>query len=145
MMIKFRFDFLLTLSLLAAMVFLSPLATAQSPQNQSKSTVAPALQAPPWTGDFDGMLKRGYLRVLVASSKTQYYVINGVQHGSSYEYFKAFEDWVNHKYPPKAKNIRFHVVFVPVARDQMFCKTCRRSRRPRGGHAGHYPRAAEDR
>ena len=44
------------------------------------------------------------------------------QHGSSYEYLKAFEDWINHKYPPKAKNIHFHVVFVPVSRDQLFSR-----------------------
>ncbi len=108
---------------LSATAFLSPSARAQAPQNQSKSTtqtVAPAMSAPPWSGDFDGMLKRGYLRALVASSKSQYYVVNGVQHGSSYEFLKGFEDWINHKYPPKAKNIHFHIVFVPVSRDQLF-------------------------
>jgi membrane-bound lytic murein transglycosylase MltF len=119
---RLRCDLLWTLLFVAAAALVSPPARAQNPQNQSKSTVAPALQAPPWTGDFDGILKRGFLRVLVASSKTQYYVINGVQHGSSYEFLKAFEDWVNHKYPPKAKNIRFHVVFVPVSRDQIFAR-----------------------
>jgi len=65
------------------------------------------------------MLQRRYIRVLVAYSKTQYYVVNGVQHGSSYEYLKAFEDWVNLKYPQKVKNTKFHVVIVPVPRDQM--------------------------
>ncbi len=65
------------------------------------------------------MLKRHFMRALVASSKSQYYVVNGVQHGSSYEYLKAFEDWVNRKYPPKVKNVKFHVVFVPVSRDQL--------------------------
>ena len=118
-----RFNLLWTSLLLAATAFAPPSARAQEPQNQSKATkqtVAPAMTAPPWSGDFDGMLKRGYLRALVASSKTQYYVVNGVQHGSSYELLKAFEDWINHKYPPKAKNIRFHVVFIPVSRDQLF-------------------------
>lgn len=117
-----RFNLLWTSLLLAATAFAPPSARAQEPQNQSKATkqtVAPAMTAPPWSGDFDGMLKRGYLRALVASSKSQYYVVNGVQHGSSYELLKAFEDWINHKYPPKAKNIRFHVVFIPVSRDQL--------------------------
>ena len=90
---------------------------ANPPKGQA--VAAPAIQAAtPWTGDFDGMLQRRFMRVLVPYSKTQYYVINGVQHGSSYEYFKAFEDWVNLKYPQKVKNTRFHVVFVPVSRDQ---------------------------
>jgi len=68
------------------------------------------------------MLKRRYLRVLVAYNKTQYYVVKGVQHGSSYEFFKAFEETINRKYPSKQKNLRFHVVFVPVPRDQMFSR-----------------------
>ena len=71
-----------------------------------------------WTGDFDEMLKRRYIRVLVASSKTQYYVVKGIQQGTSYEAMKAFEDWVNRKYPQKTKNLKFHVVFVPVSRNQ---------------------------
>ncbi len=91
-----------------------------SPPNQGVS--APALQAPPWTGDLDGMLKRRYIRALVAYSKTQYYVVKGVQHGSSYEFLKAFEDAINKKYPQKQKNIRIHVVFVPVSRDKMFSR-----------------------
>ena len=36
--------------------------------------------------------QRRFIRVLVVYSKSQYYVINGVQHGSAYEYMKAFED-----------------------------------------------------
>ena len=72
-----------------------------------------------WTGDFDAMRKRRMLRVLVAPNKTQYYMVNGVQHGSSYEMMKAFEDWVNKKFPPADKNLKFHVVFSPVSRDQM--------------------------
>ena len=91
--------------------------SAISPKNQSAA--APALQHQPWTGDFDGMLQRRYIRVLVSYSKTEYYVVNGVQHGASYEYFKEFEKWVNLKYPPRVKNTRFHVVFVPVPRNQM--------------------------
>ena len=68
------------------------------------------------------MRKRRFLRVLVAPNKTQYYMVNGVQHGSSYEAMKAFEDWVNQKYPPADKNLKFHVVFYPVPRDQMFTR-----------------------
>jgi membrane-bound lytic murein transglycosylase MltF len=94
--------------------------TTPSKPSTSQHVSAPALQAPPWTGDFDAMLKRRFIRVLVASSKTQYYVINGVQHGSSYEFLKAFEQWVNQKYPQQDKSLRFHVVFVPVSRDQIF-------------------------
>jgi membrane-bound lytic murein transglycosylase MltF len=94
-------------------------AQATAAKSAQKPTAAPNIRLAPFSGDFDGMLKRGFLRALVAPSKTQYYVVNGVQHGSSYEYLKAFEEWVNRKYPTRAKNIRFHVVFLPVSRDQI--------------------------
>jgi membrane-bound lytic murein transglycosylase MltF len=96
--------------------------TSPSAAAQNKATAAPSIQWKAWSGDLDGMLKRRFLRALVASSKTQYYVINGVQHGSSYEYLKAFEQWVNQKYPPKDKNLRFHVLFIPVPRDEILVR-----------------------
>jgi membrane-bound lytic murein transglycosylase MltF len=93
--------------------------TAPSKPSEPKATVALALQAAaPWTGDFDEMLKRRYIRVLVASSKTQYYVVNGIQRGTSYEVMREFEDWINRKYPQKTRNLRLQVVFVPVSRNQ---------------------------
>jgi hypothetical protein len=58
---------------------------------KSQSASAPALQVPPWTGDIDGMLERRYIRALVTYSKSQYYIVNDAQHGSAYEYLKAFE------------------------------------------------------
>ncbi len=88
----------------------------------SQGVAAPATQAPPWTGDLDGMLKRRYIRALVSYSKSQYYVVKGVQYGSSYEFLKAFEDAINKKYPQKQRNLRLHVVFVPVPRDKMFSR-----------------------
>jgi membrane-bound lytic murein transglycosylase MltF len=68
------------------------------------------------------MLKRRYIRALVTYSKSQYYVVKGVQYGSSYEFLKAFEDAINKKYPQKTRNMRLHVVFVPVPRDKMFSR-----------------------
>jgi membrane-bound lytic murein transglycosylase MltF len=96
--------------------------TAPAPEDAKQVPAAPSLEGAAWAGDFDRMLERRYLRALVAYSKTQYYVVNGVQHGSSYEYLKAFEQWVNQKYPQKVKSTRFHVVFVPVPRDQMLSR-----------------------
>ena len=96
--------------------------TAPSASGGTKAKTTLDTQLKPWTGDFDGMQKRRFVRILVAPSKTQYYVVSGVQHGSSYEMGKAFEDWVNRKYPPKDKNLKFHVVFMPVSRDQMLSR-----------------------
>jgi membrane-bound lytic murein transglycosylase MltF len=96
---------------------LAQTASVQTSTGQTSGTLS--THVAPWSGDLDGMLKRHYLRALVASSKTQYYVVNGAEHGTSYELLKAFEDWVNRKYPSTQKNVRFHVVFVPVSRDEM--------------------------
>jgi membrane-bound lytic murein transglycosylase MltF len=109
---------LLVQSLVACVAFGH--AKAPSPGQASQAPAAPRLQGAPWTGDFDAMLQqRRFIRALVVYSKSQYFVINGVQHGSAYEYMKAFEDWVNLKYPQKVKNTKFHVVFIPVPRDQL--------------------------
>jgi hypothetical protein len=100
-------------------------AAAQTAPAKSEGAQTPtslAVQGAPWTGDFDEMLKRRYIRVLVASSKTQYYVVKGIQRGTSYEVMKAFEDWINRQYPQKTKNLRFHVLFVPVSRDQLLSR-----------------------
>jgi membrane-bound lytic murein transglycosylase MltF len=110
--------------LLASSGAVSTIVGQTAPSNPARQKVVspPVQAAAPWSGDFDGMLKRHYLRALVASSKTQYYVINGIQHGSSYEFLHAFEEWVNRNYPPKEKNLRFHVVIVPVSRDQILAR-----------------------
>ena len=112
---------LLAFAICAIVSYPSSSCAAQTAPTKSESSQAPtslAVQGAAWTGDFDEMLTRRYIRVLVASSKTQYYVVKGIEHGTSYEVMKAFEDWVNRKYPQKTKNLRLHVVFVPVSRNQ---------------------------
>jgi membrane-bound lytic murein transglycosylase MltF len=111
----------LAFAICTILLYRSSSCAAQTAPTKSASSQAPtslAVQGAPWTGDFNEMLTRRYIRVLVASSKTQYDVVNGIEHGTSYEVMKAFEDWVNRKYPQKTKNLRLHVVFVPVSRDQ---------------------------
>ena len=70
-----------------------------------------------WTGDFDGMIKERAIRVLVAHSKTFYFLDGGRQRGLSYDMLKEFEKFVNKKL--KTKTLKIHVVFYPVPRDQL--------------------------
>jgi membrane-bound lytic murein transglycosylase MltF len=72
------------------------------------------------TGDFDAMLKRRYMRVLVVNSRMLYFVDRGRQAGLTYEVFKHFENEVNRE--RRRKHLRFHVVFIPVPRDQLIPK-----------------------
>jgi len=61
------------------------------------------------------------LRVLVVNSKTQYYVDKGIQRGTAYEEGRALEDWLNQRHKGKTaqKNLKLHVTFVPVSRDEL--------------------------
>ena len=85
----------------------------------SKSPAALPVPSKPWTGDLDGMLQRRRIRVLVPYSKTLYYVVNGAPRGMCWEAMKAFEDFVNKKFPPKTKHLKTQVLFVPVGRDEL--------------------------
>jgi membrane-bound lytic murein transglycosylase MltF len=99
-------------------------ATAQTaPKPAGASTAAPPPQkAPmlpisrkPFTGDFDAMLKRRLIRVLVPHSKTHYFVERGQPRGIAYEAMKAFEDELN----KKRGNLKVFVVFFPTTRDKL--------------------------
>jgi len=70
-----------------------------------------------YTGDFDGMVKRRRMRVLVPYSKTLYFVDKGTQRGLAYDGFMLFQEDYNKKRPKGS--LPFHVVFVPMARGDM--------------------------
>lgn len=70
-----------------------------------------------WTGDFDGMVKRNRIRVLVAFSKTFYFLDGGAQRGASYDVLKEFEKTINKAL--KRKTVKVEVVFIPVSRDNL--------------------------
>jgi membrane-bound lytic murein transglycosylase MltF len=71
----------------------------------------------PFKGDWDEILQRRMLRVLIVYSRMLYFVDRGQQRGVNYAFFKAFEDDVNARL--KKRKLPFHVVFVPVSRDAL--------------------------
>jgi membrane-bound lytic murein transglycosylase MltF len=83
--------------------------------SQDNPMIAKILQK--WTGDLDGMIKRRYIRVLTTYSKTMYFVDRGAQLGIAAEAFRLFEDDLNKRL--RNKNVRVHVMFVPVAHDDL--------------------------
>ena len=70
-----------------------------------------------WTGDWDGMVTRNQVRVLVPYSKTFYFLDGGRQRGLTYDLLKAFEKQINKDL--KRKIVRVRVVFIPVNRDEL--------------------------
>jgi len=68
------------------------------------------------------MVQRRIATALVTYSKLVYYMFKNMLLGTSYEAGRAFETYTNQKFPQKTKNLRVHVVFVPVPRSQLFSR-----------------------
>jgi membrane-bound lytic murein transglycosylase MltF len=71
----------------------------------------------PYAGDFDGILKRRTLRVLVPFSKTQFFIDRGREMGIVPDLARALEEDINKRH--KFKILRFHVVIVPAPREKL--------------------------
>jgi ABC-type amino acid transport substrate-binding protein len=70
-----------------------------------------------WTGDFDGMTRRGVVRVLVVHNKMLYFLDQGTHRGVNVDLFRELEKHIN-----TAKNtgpLKVRVLFIPVPRDQL--------------------------
>jgi membrane-bound lytic murein transglycosylase MltF len=95
-------------------LIISPPVLAQSkPAQVTAPTVA--MQR---TGDLDALIQSRIVRIGVPHSKTLYYTLKGVQYGIAYESGKAFEGYLNKKYPQQIKNVKTHVLFVVTPRDK---------------------------
>jgi membrane-bound lytic murein transglycosylase MltF len=94
----------------------SPSGTKEAPA-KPQGQVAGELILRKWMGDLDGMIKRRIIRVLTTYSKTNYFVDHGTQRGLVCDSFLVFENDLNKKL--QNKNIRVHVVFLPVSHDDL--------------------------
>ena len=69
------------------------------------------------TGDLDALIETRAIRVLTVYSAGRYYLDGPAEKGLVYEMFKRFESDLNKSL--KRGHVRIHVVFVPVARNQL--------------------------
>lgn len=76
-----------------------------------------ALAGAAWSGDFDGMVERRLVRMLVVYSKTFYFIDQGTQRGATYELGTLFEKALNAARKDRSRPMR--VVFIPTSRDQL--------------------------
>jgi len=72
----------------------------------------------PWKGDFDLMLERRVVRVLVPYSRTLYFNDKGRQRGLAADSLKDFEVYLNKRYN-KQKRRPITVVALPTTRDKL--------------------------
>lgn len=115
-------------SLVGAVVLLVSAAACSAPEPEpvvdtrprGPSLVVPHEFSTVWrtfTGDLDGIVERGVLRVLVTHSSTHYYVDRGRQGGIAYEMFRLFEEDLNHRFG--TGSLPIDVLFIPVERDRL--------------------------
>ena len=71
----------------------------------------------PWFGDFDGIVERRGLRVLVPFGGYQYYFVEGQPKGAIVELLQKLELHLNETLG--RRHVRIYVVPIPVARDQL--------------------------
>lgn len=118
-----------TVATLACILFVGPIGaeadrkpSSLNPQRE-QLTIQPDEAIATWTGDLDGMIKRGSIRVLTAYSKTNYFIDKGVQRGATYDAVRLFEVDLNKKLAQQGKlnkkHIKVRVVLIPVVRAEM--------------------------
>jgi membrane-bound lytic murein transglycosylase MltF len=72
-----------------------------------------------YVGDFDTMLKRRIIRVLVPYSRTLFFNDKGKERGITADNFREFEGFLNKKYYKKPLKIPFTLAFIPTPRDRL--------------------------
>src|SRR5512147_704491 len=94
--------------------------TTAPPESAEQKAVDALVEAAlkPWKGDFDGMVQRRMIRVLVVYNRILYFTDKYRQRGITYDAMKSFEDELNKKLGLKLLD-RVHVVFLPVSRDKL--------------------------
>src|SRR4029077_14337948 len=91
-----------------------------APLAAAKSDLVDSVVNKKWTGDFNAMMRRRVMRVLVVKNKTLYFIHRGQPRGIVYDAFKEFENEVNRKLKKGERPL--HVVFIPTPRDELLSR-----------------------
>jgi len=76
----------------------------------------------PWKGDLNGMIKRGFIRVLVTYNKTDFFFDGAVKRGFTHEIFRQFDKFLYKELRKRGaikKHLRINIIYLPVLRDQL--------------------------
>jgi len=93
----------------------APAAAPSAPGRQ----LSLSLSTKPWQGDFDAMLDRRLIRVLVPYSRSLYFNDHGHERGISADTVRDFERYINKKYADRLGKRPITVVIIPVTRDRL--------------------------
>jgi membrane-bound lytic murein transglycosylase MltF len=103
---------------LAAAILCTVQAGAQEKADPAKPRQL-SLANEPWTGDFDLMLERRAIRVLVPYSRTLYYVDKGHERGLTADLVREFERYLNRRYAKQLGKRPLTVFLIPTPRDRL--------------------------
>ncbi|MDJ0938546.1 MAG: lytic transglycosylase F [Woeseiaceae bacterium] len=70
-----------------------------------------------WLGDFDGMVERRVVRVVVPYGGYQFYYDSGMPRGAVYELVRRFEEKINKDL--ERRNVRVYAAVIPLSREQL--------------------------
>jgi membrane-bound lytic murein transglycosylase MltF len=98
-------------------------ATTATPAAAAPAASAPralGLSSSTFTGDFDKMLERRVIRVLVPYSRSLYYVDKGRERGLTAELARDFERWLNQRHKARLGKRPLTLYLIPTTRDKLF-------------------------
>ena len=95
----------------------APAEAAQAAPPAEDAGRALSLANKPWKGDFDAMLERRMIRVLVPYSRTLYFLDKGQERGLTAETVRDFEAYINRKYRKDKRPIT--VFIIPTTRERL--------------------------
>jgi len=91
---------------------------AEPPATTPKARALP-MEARQFKTDFDGMLERRVIRVLIPYSRTLYYNDKGRERGLTADVVREFERYLNKKYASELGKRPLTVIIVPTTRDKL--------------------------
>ena len=105
---------------LAFFLFIPTPGSAQSQARTEATAEKPRqlnLTSKPWTGDFDKMVARRIIRVLVPYSRSLYFNDKGHERGIAADNIRDFERYINKKYKTQKRPITVYI--IPTTRDKL--------------------------
>jgi membrane-bound lytic murein transglycosylase MltF len=105
--------------ILAVSAFGQPSAPAPSSQGSKEKVRQLEFTRKPFTGDFDQMLERRIIRVLVPYSRSLYFNDKGRERGIAGENIRDFERWINKKHAKTLGKRPLTIYIIPTTRDKL--------------------------
>lgn len=102
----------------ALLLFAMPAFAAAPPAVPKKPRAIP-LVVKEFKGDFDGMVERRAVRMLVPYSRTLFFNDKGRARGITAEFAKDFERYINQKYEKQLGKRPITVAIIPTTRDKL--------------------------